>query len=44
MRRKDNWDQPTRTDKYWLKDKAKMAYMDSETSGARLHPGKKPNW
>jgi len=27
-----------------LKDKAKMAYMDSETSGARLHPGRKPNW
>lgn len=41
-RRKDNWDQPTKTDKHWLRDKARMVYVDSQH--AVEHPGRRAPW
>lgn len=41
-RRKENWDQPARTDKYWQREKAQMAYADANAAGS--HPGQRSPW
>ncbi|OUS45656.1 hypothetical protein BE221DRAFT_81850, partial [Ostreococcus tauri] len=39
---RDNWDQPTKSDKFWLKAKARLAHEDAERAGE--HPGRRAPW
>jgi hypothetical protein len=42
-RRKDNWDQPTKSDRYWLREKSQLAYADANQTGDDV-PGRRPVW
>ncbi|ABP00084.1 predicted protein [Ostreococcus lucimarinus CCE9901] len=40
---KDNWDQPTKSDRYWLREKSQLAYADANQTGDDV-PGRRPVW
>ena len=42
-RRKDYWDQPTKSDRYWLREKSQLAYADANQTGDDV-PGRRPVW